>query len=68
MTCEVSDRVYYLLGGRGEFQVGEEEPKAVAEGDLVFVPKGVPYSFSGHMRYLVINVPAFVPGSDITIE
>ena len=40
----------------------------VREGDLVFIPKGKPYSFSGDMTYLVINVPAFVPGSDITIE
>jgi mannose-6-phosphate isomerase-like protein (cupin superfamily) len=68
MTCELSDRVYYLLSGQGEFQVGDDPAEMVAEGDLVLVPKGVPYSFSGDMRYLVINVPAFVPGSDITIE
>jgi mannose-6-phosphate isomerase-like protein (cupin superfamily) len=68
MTCHLSDRVYYLLSGTGEFQVGDDPLEQVAEGDLVFIPKGVSYSFSGQMSYLVINVPAFVPGSDVTIE
>jgi hypothetical protein len=40
----------------------------VHQGDLVFIPKGRPYSFSGDMTYLVINIPAFIPGSDITID
>jgi mannose-6-phosphate isomerase-like protein (cupin superfamily) len=68
MTCNLSDRVYYLLGGEAEFQVGDDPPDRVNEGDLVFIPRGVPYSFSGNMTYLVMNVPAFVPGSDITID
>jgi mannose-6-phosphate isomerase-like protein (cupin superfamily) len=68
MTCKLSDRAYYVLGGEGEFQVGDDAPARVSDGDVVLVPKGVPYSFSGSMTYLVINVPAFVPGSDITIE
>lgn len=68
MTCEFSDRAYYLLGGQGEFQVDRAPCELVREGDLVFIPKGKPYSFSGDMTYLVINVPAFVSGSDITIE
>ncbi len=68
MTCELSDRAYYLLGGQGEFQVDQAPSELVHEGDLVLIPKGKPYSFSGDMTYLVINVPAFVPGSDITID
>lgn len=68
MSCELSDRVYYVLGGVGEFQVGEDPRARVDTGDLVFIRKGVPYAFSGEMTYLVINVPAFAPGSDITIE
>jgi mannose-6-phosphate isomerase-like protein (cupin superfamily) len=68
MTCELSDRVYYLLEGSGEFQVGTDPVERVDSGDLVLIPKGVPYAFSGDMVYLVINVPAFVPGSDITVE
>jgi mannose-6-phosphate isomerase-like protein (cupin superfamily) len=68
MTCDLSDRVYYLLSGQGEFQVGQTPHEVVREGDLVYIRKGEPYSFSGNMTYLVINVPAFVPGSDITID
>ena len=68
MTCDLCDRVYYLLSGEGEFQVGGEPVETVTEGDLVFIPKGIPYSFSGHMTYLVMNVPAFIPGSDITVD
>jgi len=68
MSCELSDRVYVLLSGDGEFQVGDEPPETVHQDDLIYIPKGVPYSFSGRMTYLVINVPAFVPGSDIIIE
>jgi mannose-6-phosphate isomerase-like protein (cupin superfamily) len=68
MACELSDRVYYVLRGVGEFQVGEDPLARVGTGDLVFIRKGVPYAFSGDMAYLVINVPAFAPGSDLTIE
>jgi mannose-6-phosphate isomerase-like protein (cupin superfamily) len=68
MTCNLSDRVYYLLNGEGEFQVGDAPAGTVGQGDLVFIPRGVSYSFSGHMTYLVINAPAFIPGSDITID
>jgi mannose-6-phosphate isomerase-like protein (cupin superfamily) len=68
MRCDLSDRVYYLLSGQGEFQVGQAPTETVHQGDLIFIPKGRPYSFSGNMTYLVINVPAFIPGSDITID
>jgi quercetin dioxygenase-like cupin family protein len=56
------------LSGQGEFQVGQAPTETVHQGDLIFIPKGRPYSFSGNMTYLVINVPAFIPGSDITID
>lgn len=68
MRCDLSDRVYYLLSGQGEFQVGQDPSEPVSEGDLIFIPRARPYSFSGDMTYLVINVPAFLPGSDITID
>jgi mannose-6-phosphate isomerase-like protein (cupin superfamily) len=60
-----SDRVYYVLKGFGRFQVGDGAPiDIVSDGDLVFVPHGTPYEFDGEMTYLVINGPAFTPGSD----
>ena len=68
MACDISDRAYYIIQGDGEFQVGDDPPGKVTTGDYVFIPKGVPYVFDGHMTYLVMNGPAFVPGSDRVLE
>ncbi len=68
MVCDISDRAYYIIEGDGEFTVGDDAPGRVTTGDYVFVPRGVPYVFDGHMSYLVINGPAFVPGSDQELE
>jgi mannose-6-phosphate isomerase-like protein (cupin superfamily) len=68
MGCDISDRPYYIIEGEGVFQLGDGEPFAVSAGDSVFIPRGVPYEFSGHMTYLVMNGPAFLPGSDQVID
>lgn len=68
LVCDVSDRVYFIVTGEAEFQVGDDEPAAVAAGDFVFIPKGVPYVFDGDITYLVMNGPAFVSGSDTFLE
>ena len=60
-----SDRVYYVIEGFGRFQLGDKAPvEPVTAGDCVFIPRGTPYEFEGDMRYLVMNGPAFRPGSD----
>jgi mannose-6-phosphate isomerase-like protein (cupin superfamily) len=60
-----SDRVYYILEGAGRFQVGDNAPvQPVTAGDFILIPRATPYEFVGDMRYLVINGPAFRPGSD----
>lgn len=68
MVCYASDRAYYIIEGEGEFQVGDDPPEQVAAGDFVFVPRSVPYVFDGHITYLVMNGPAFTPGSDVELE
>lgn len=68
MACDISDRLYYIIDGEGEFQVGDNPPGRVVGGDVVLIPKSVPYVFDGHMTYVVMNGPAFVPGSDIVLE
>ena len=68
VVCDRSDRVYYVISGTAEFQVGDEEPERVADGDVVFIPHGVPYVFEGHMTYVVMNGPGFVEGSDRVVE
>jgi mannose-6-phosphate isomerase-like protein (cupin superfamily) len=63
-----SDRVYYVIEGTGRFQVGDGAPiDDVASGDFVFIPRGTPYEFEGEMHYLVMNGPAFRPGSDAVL-
>lgn len=60
-----SDRVYFIIEGRGRFQVGDGGAiEDVMAGDFVFIARGTPYEFDGDMRYLVMNGPAFNPGSD----
>jgi mannose-6-phosphate isomerase-like protein (cupin superfamily) len=68
MVCNVSDRVYYIINGHGRFDIDGEQPGDVGLGDLVLIPSGVPYVFDGEMDYLVMNGPAFVPGSDERLE
>ena len=68
LVCHVSDRAYYIIEGEGEFNVDGYPPGKVNKGDHVFIPKGVPYDFDGHMTYLVINGPAFQAGSDVYLE
>jgi mannose-6-phosphate isomerase-like protein (cupin superfamily) len=68
MVCHASDRAYYIIDGEGEFQVGDDPSGKVSGGDFVFIPRGVPYVFDGHMTYLVMNGPAFMPGSDVELE
>jgi mannose-6-phosphate isomerase-like protein (cupin superfamily) len=68
MACDVSDRPYYIIEGAGVFQLGEDQPFEVHVGDFVYIPRGVPYEYTGHMTLLVMNGPAFLPGSDQVIE
>ena len=59
------DRAYYVIEGSGRFQVGDGAPfEPVTGGDFVYVARGTPYEFEGAMTYLVVNGPAFSPGSD----
>jgi hypothetical protein len=70
MRSDINDRVYYLIDGEiTNFRVGNEVYPKVGKGDIVFIPKGVPYSWDwGEVTYLLINGPAFKPGSDTYLE
>jgi len=65
LRTERSTRVYYLLGGSGRFEVGDDPPFDADAGDVVVVPRGVRYAFEGEMTYLVVNGPAFHEGDDV---
>lgn len=68
VVCDLSDRVYYIISGDGVFQVGDAPFTPVTAGDVVFIPKRVPYEFEGQMTYVVMNGPAFVEGSDRVLD
>ena len=68
LVCHESDRVYYILAGSAEFRLGDAPPSTTRAGDSVFIPRGTPYDFSGEIDYLVMNGPAFLPGSDVYLE
>jgi mannose-6-phosphate isomerase-like protein (cupin superfamily) len=51
-----SDFVYYVLSGSGIFSINDiDEP--CGAGDLIIVPHGSKFTYSGHVRMLLITVP-----------
>lgn len=65
LRTDRSTRVYYVLDGSATFALGDDPPFETYAGDVVVVPRGMPYKFEGSMTYLVVNGPAFVSGDDI---
>jgi mannose-6-phosphate isomerase-like protein (cupin superfamily) len=68
VMSNAATRLYYILDGRGWFQVGDEPREEVVSGDAVLIPSGVPYTFEGHMNYFLVNAPAFTEGDDIDVR
>jgi mannose-6-phosphate isomerase-like protein (cupin superfamily) len=62
-----SDRVYFIVEGKGEFTVGDTVT-SVGPNDVVIVPKGTPYDFKGHMRVFMVHAPAFDAQSEVDLE
>jgi quercetin dioxygenase-like cupin family protein len=54
------DKIYLVLDGSGEASVGEET-SAVAEGDLVFAPAGVPHGLKNTSSSLLVALVVFAP-------
>ena len=70
MYNEVSDRIFFIINGEiTNFRVGDEVYPTVRKGDVVFIPKGIAYAWDwGELEYLVMNGPAFKPGSDMRLD
>ena len=60
-------RSYFVLNGSGKFILNGEEIK-VAEGDLVVIPDGGIYKYSGVMKLFEFNVPATTSANSITLD
>jgi quercetin dioxygenase-like cupin family protein len=64
LVCHESDRVYYVLSGSASLRLGDSPAESLNAGDSVFIPRGTAYDLDGDIDYLVMNGPAFRPGSD----
>jgi mannose-6-phosphate isomerase-like protein (cupin superfamily) len=54
----VSEQAYFVLSGTGIIRVGSIAYDVKKE-DFIFVPKAVPHSLKGKMRYAVLSSPPF---------
>ncbi len=65
-----SDRVYYVLEGKGEFTIaGETVP--VEKTDVVIVPKNTEYDYratSGTMKLFLVHTPAYESAAEVKLE
>ena len=57
-----SDRIYYVLGGRGEFKI-KNKVYRVKESDVVIVPRNTPYDYKAlagtTLKLFLVHSPAF---------
>lgn len=59
---KVSDRVYYVVDGVGEFVIGGRKV-GVAKSDVVIIPKNTAYDFratEGTLKLFLVHTPAYV--------
>lgn len=68
LVTEASERIYVTLEGGGTITTGDDAPVPLADGDVVVIPRGVPYHLDGPLTYLVMNVPGFREGDDHYLE
>lgn len=63
----LSDRVYYVLEGKGEFIINDEIIPVEAT-DVVIVSKNTPYNYRGKMKLFLVHTPAFDPVHEVKLE
>lgn len=65
-----SDRVYYVLDGKGVFEIGGKEVE-VEKTDVVIVPKNTPYDYwakEGGLKLFLVHTPAYNPEDEVKFE
>jgi mannose-6-phosphate isomerase-like protein (cupin superfamily) len=62
-----SDRVYIITEGKGKFIIDGKEVEVEAK-DVIIIPKGTPYDYSGDMELFVVDTPSFEKEADIFLE
>lgn len=66
----VSDRVYLVLEGEGEFYFGgeegqKEETVGAGKDDVLLIPRGTVYDYDGRMRLFLVHTPPYEQDSDV---
>lgn len=59
ITSPTITHIYYVTHGRGTFVINEEH-MPVTMGDLIEIPPGNTFAFSGRMKLLLIMSPPFL--------
>lgn len=58
---------YYILEGTGSFEI-EDETFRCSQGELVVIPNGVRFRYSGKMKTLLVCAPWWTPDQEETLE
>jgi mannose-6-phosphate isomerase-like protein (cupin superfamily) len=60
------DFIYYILDGAGRFIIDGQNENCI-KGDLVVVPAGSRFRYTGKLKMLLITTPAFYPEQEETL-
>ena len=66
----VSDRVYFILEGKGEFTINGKKV-LVEKNDVIIVPKNTPYDYrtlKGKLKLFLVHAPAFDSKKEVRLE
>lgn len=61
IKTSLSDRIYYVVEGKGEFII-DEEHILVEKTDVIIVPKNTPYDYcaiDGILKLFLVHTPAY---------
>lgn len=67
VRSEISDRLYLVLEGSGEFVI-DEEVIPVEPTDVIVVPRNTPYDYRGEMKLYLVHVPAYDERFEVQLE
>lgn len=67
----VSDRIYLVLDGKGEFIINDEVIP-VERGDVIIIPKNTPYDYKAIegdiLKLFLVHTPAFDAEKEVKLE
>ena len=61
-----SDFIYYILEGAGQFVI-DGVSESCSQGDLVVVPRGLPFTYRGRLRMFLTCSPPWDPAQETTL-